>query len=159
MGYVDKNLLPGESVVYRAKLHWSFYLTPICWILLSLLLGIWAFASQESLLVSFLCTPALMLFFGGLLMVGVSALAAGQTEFAVTDRRIIAKAGVIRRRSLEILLCKVESIAVLQPLLGMLLNYGTVIVSGTGGTREHFPNIADPQQLRRQVHARLEQPT
>ena len=79
------------------------------------------------------------------------------TEFALTDRRIIAKTGLVRRVSLELLLQKVESIGVSQPLMGRLFNYGTIVVSGTGGTRQAFPNITEPMGLRNQVNTRIAQ--
>lgn len=156
MGYIDRNLLPGEKVVYRARLHWSFYLTPIAWLFAGLLLGGWVLASSPSTLRSMTCPLVPLIFVAGLIMLAASALAAQATEFAVTNRRIVAKGGVLRRRSLEILLPKVESISFSQPLLGMVFDYGTVVVVGTGGTREHFSNIANPEELRRQVHARLQ---
>ena len=27
MGYVDKNLMSGETILYRGKLHWAIFLT------------------------------------------------------------------------------------------------------------------------------------
>jgi len=159
MTYVDNNLLPGERVVYRAQLHWSFYLTPMSWLLMSFVLGLWGLTPNQDLMRGFACSLAPILFLGGVAGLGALALAASSTEFAVTDRRIIAKAGVLRRRSIEILLSKVESVGFSQPLLGMIFNYGTVVVAGSGGTREPFRNIANPQELRRQVHWRLQQST
>ena len=155
MGYVENNLLPGENVVYRAKLHWSFYLTPISWLILCGLFALWTIAADRPATRSMACMFSVLFLFGGFAGLVATGLAASSTEFAVTDRRIIAKAGVLRRHSLEILLSKVESVGFSQPLLGMIFNYGTVVVAGTGGTRERFPNIADPQELRRQVHTRL----
>jgi hypothetical protein len=38
MSYVDRNLLSGERVTFRGRLHWSRYLTPISWVFLSALL-------------------------------------------------------------------------------------------------------------------------
>ena len=157
MGYVDNNLLPGEKVVYRARLHWSFYLTPISWLFLCGLFAIWTLAADQAAMRSIACMFSVMFLLGGFGGIVATAMAATATEFAVTDRRIIAKAGVFRRHSLEILLSKVESVGFSQPLLGMIFNYGTVVVAGTGGTRERFPNIGNPQELRRQVHARLQQ--
>jgi uncharacterized membrane protein YdbT with pleckstrin-like domain len=77
------------------------------------------------------------------------------TEFALTDRRVIAKAGLIRRRSVDLLLAKVESIGVRQSIGGRILDFGTVTVTGTGGTKEPFGNIAQPMELRRRVQAQI----
>jgi uncharacterized membrane protein YdbT with pleckstrin-like domain len=54
------------------------------------------------------------------------------SEFAVTNRRVIIKVGLIRRRTVELRLEKVESIGVDQSILGRILGYGTIIVHGTG---------------------------
>ena len=78
------------------------------------------------------------------------------TEFAVTNKRVIAKTGWIRRRSLELLLTKVESIGVSQPIMGRVFNYGTITVVGTGGTREPFHNIVEPMGFRKRVNAQIE---
>jgi uncharacterized membrane protein YdbT with pleckstrin-like domain len=73
------------------------------------------------------------------------------SEFGVTNRRVLIKVGFIRRHSLELLLPKVEGIAVDQGILGRILGYGTIIVTGTGGTKEPFRNIAAPMEFRKMV--------
>ena len=158
MSYVDDNLLPGEEVIYEAELHWSIFLYPLAWLLIGIAIAAYALTSKDALLSGYICYGSGMF----LLMAGIGAVTAAlvtsTTEFALTDRRIIAKHGVIQRRSLEIQLAKVESIRVIQPVLGMILNYGTVFVVGTGGTHEAFKNISKPQDLRKQVQARLQGP-
>jgi uncharacterized membrane protein YdbT with pleckstrin-like domain len=78
------------------------------------------------------------------------------TEFAVTNRRLIAKTGLIRRQTLEILLSKVESVSVDQNILGRVLNFGTVTVTGTGGTSESFLAIVDPINVRNKINQIIE---
>lgn len=46
---------------------------------------------------------------------------------------------------------KIETIAVQQGILGRMLNYGTIVVVGSGGTREPFKKIAAPLEFRKQV--------
>lgn len=70
------------------------------------------------------------------------------TELAVTNRKIIAKTGVIRRDTIEMLLERVESVQVRQSLLGRLLNYGSVIVSGAGTPQAPIVGISDPLGFR-----------
>lgn len=57
------------------------------------------------------------------------------SEFGVTNKRILAKVGWAKRRSLDMLLTKVEGIYVEQGILGKILGYGTVVVTGTGAPR------------------------
>ena len=79
-------------------------------------------------------------------------------DFAVTDKRVLAKHGIVRRQSLETLLSKVEAIGVDQDVTGRLLNYGTITITGTGGTRETLPMIAQPMEFRRRVQAQIVAP-
>jgi uncharacterized membrane protein YdbT with pleckstrin-like domain len=63
------------------------------------------------------------------------------SEFAITSRRVIARTGFLHLRSFELLLEKVEGVAVDEPFLGRLLGYGTVVVSGTGASKEGFTKL------------------
>ena len=73
------------------------------------------------------------------------------SEFAVTNRRVIIKVGLIARRTVEVNLAKVESVIVDQGVIGRVLGYGTIFVVGTGGTRERFEAIANPLGFRQAV--------
>jgi uncharacterized membrane protein YdbT with pleckstrin-like domain len=72
------------------------------------------------------------------------------SEFAITNRRVIIKLGLVSRRTFEMNLSKIESVNVDQSLLGRMLGYGTITIIGTGGTRETFADIAAPVEFRRQ---------
>ena len=136
--------MPGESVIYQAKLHWIVYA--------------WAAVLGGSG-VAFLVAGAPAAAPGAMLLAGIVGLVAYvkylTSEFAVTDRRVLMKVGWIRRRSVETLLGKVEAIAIEQGIGGRLLDYGTIVVTGTGGTRERFDRIATPLEFRRQVQAQI----
>jgi uncharacterized membrane protein YdbT with pleckstrin-like domain len=148
MSYVDTNLLPQEQVVYRARLHWIVYVTPA--VLIGLALIIFLVAAANS------ATAGGAVFGGFILVIGLYSLLMRwirmkTSEFAVTTKRVVIKVGLIRRHSLELLLRQVEGIRVDQGLLGRVLGYGTIVVGGTGGTAEPFPEIASPLEFRRQV--------
>jgi len=91
----------------------------------------------------------------GLLLAIGPAVRYASSEFAVTDKRVVAKLGFIERESLETLLSKVEAIGVDQPILGRMLGYGTITITGTGGTEESFPRISNPLELRRQIQSQV----
>jgi|APDOM4702015191_1054821.scaffolds.fasta_scaffold24733_3 uncharacterized membrane protein YdbT with pleckstrin-like domain len=83
-------------------------------------------------------------------------VARATSEFAVTSRRVIIKVGLVSRRTVELNLEKVESIGVEQTILGRILSYGTIVVVGTGGTKEPFRGIADPMGFRKAVNEATE---
>jgi len=71
------------------------------------------------------------------------------SEFVITNKRVIVKVGLIRRKSLEMNLQKIESVNVEQGMVARILGYGTVTIVGTGGTRESFTDIRKPLMFRR----------
>jgi uncharacterized membrane protein YdbT with pleckstrin-like domain len=78
------------------------------------------------------------------------------TEMAVTNRRVVIKTGLASRKTIEMLLNKVESIEVIETTIGRMLGYGAIVVIGTGGTTEPFHNVAHPLQFRSQVQQQIE---
>lgn len=72
-------------------------------------------------------------------------------EFGVTNRRILIKTGIVNRKTLELNLGKVESFRVEDPLLGRLLGYKNLVITGSGGTHQKFAAVKHGDQFRRMV--------
>ena len=146
MSYIDDNLMTGEYVMHRTRLHWIVFLWSFVWLLIAILL----------LGENYVPRPVGLVFLILGLITGIKAYVRYATsEFGVTNRRVLVKFGLVGRRSLEILLDKVEGVQVQQGILGRILNYGSVAVSGLGGTREVFPRIADPLIFRSRVQEQV----
>jgi uncharacterized membrane protein YdbT with pleckstrin-like domain len=150
MSYLDDHLLAGERVVYRARLHWSIFATSIVVIALGIALAVVLRVYQPE----YWPAGAALAGIGLLLAIG-PAIHYASSEFAVTDMRVVAKLGFIERESLETLLSKIEAIGVDQGIVGRMLGYGTITITGTGGTEESFPRIADPLEFRRQIQSQV----
>ena len=71
------------------------------------------------------------------------------TELAITNKRVIAKFGLIRRYTVEMNISKVESIQVEQGLIGRIFNFGTVIVAGAGDPKAPIIGISTPLEFRK----------
>jgi uncharacterized membrane protein YdbT with pleckstrin-like domain len=148
MSYVAKNLVAGESLVYETGVHWSVLVWPV---LIAIVVGAGATACFFEKQSDFLYAGAALMVVA-VAIVAVAAVKRSATEIAVTNRRVIIKTGWAHRRSVEIMLPKVESIGITEPFMGRVLGYGTVVVRGTGGTPEPFDKIAHPSEFRKHVH-------
>ena len=71
------------------------------------------------------------------------------SEFGITNKRLIIKTGILSRKTLELNLSKIESVNVNQSFLGRILDYGSIGVIGTGGTKEYFVSIKNPLEFRK----------
>src|SRR5215468_8894258 len=135
MGYVESNLMPGEEVTYRAHLHWIIYVKPVLFAVIGVALLVASALGNGAGVLAILGAVVLLVAAGYALSKWIMART---SEFAVTNKRVIVKVGLIRRDTLELLLSKVESIGVDQSILGRIFGFGTIVVIGTGGTREPF---------------------
>ncbi len=162
LSYAEKHLIAGETVQYETRLHW------IVMVGHTLIAAVLALVGAAALLVpASAVNTGTASFSGALRWVGIACLLLAAiifgigfvrrsaTEMAVTNKRVIVKSGIVNRRTIELLLPRIESIAVEEPALGRVLGYGTVIVRGTGGTPEVFPQIARPLEFREQVQRQI----
>ena len=146
MSYSESHLLPGETIKYRGRLHWLPFLPAYLLGALFTAIGVAGLVMQTWWLAIAgfaVAIPAFVWIY----------IAKVTSEFCVTDQRVIIKVGFIRRRTVETMLGKVETIGVEQSLIGRVFDFGTMLVVGTGGTQDKFHNIADPLEFRRQVQA------
>jgi uncharacterized membrane protein YdbT with pleckstrin-like domain len=150
MSYLDDHLLAGERIVYRARLHWIIFAPAIGVVVLGIGVGLLLQMTQRD----YWYLGAAISGIGLLLMIG-PAIRHITSEFAVTNKRVLAKVGFIERESDETLLSKVEAVGVDQGVMGRLLGYGTVTITGTGGTQEPFGMISEPLEFRRQVQTQV----
>jgi uncharacterized membrane protein YdbT with pleckstrin-like domain len=162
MSYVEKHLIEGETIIYETRLHWIVLVVPI-------LLGlVFALAGAALLVFSGRTTDGQNLAHQSLLVIGAAflviallfivrgVLIRNATEMTVTNKRVFVKVGLAARRTVELLLSRVESIGVEESVMGRMLGYGRVIVHGTGGTPEVFNMIAHPLEFRTQVQQQIE---
>jgi uncharacterized membrane protein YdbT with pleckstrin-like domain len=125
VSYIDESLVAGENLVHRARVSWWSQFPLVLLGVLTLVVAI------------------------GLVFLVMAWVRVRSTELAITNRRVIAKFGFIKRHTVEINLDKVEALKVEQGLWGRFLNFGTIFISGAGTSVAPIPNIADPLVFRR----------
>lgn len=126
--YVDSILGVDEAVIYSGTVSvWSlalplllgvFFLLTLVWAPLGILCFLYAFTVYKT------------------------------TEMAFTNKRLIAKTGFIRRKTVEVKINRIESLQVDQSILGRLFNYGTLILSGAGTPQAPIHGLKDPLAFR-----------
>jgi uncharacterized membrane protein YdbT with pleckstrin-like domain len=126
--YVESSLIPGEKVEFEANVT---FLSQLLWFVLALL--------------------TLTTVIGPILFVLVAVLNVKTTELAVTNKKVVGKAGWISRRSVDLPLQKVESITISESILGRVFGYGSVSIAGTGGHQVAIPYIKGPVSFKQAV--------
>lgn len=160
MHYIENTLLADEHIILATRPHWIVFASATFAFLLALLVlwygpeytisGIKIFSMQ------IYQVAALSVFVVGIFLLLRAYIDYETSEYGVTDKRILMKIGWIQRTSLEIFLGKVEAVLVDQTIPGRVLNYGTIIIVGTGGTRDPFYNVPDPLSFRKRVQEQID---
>lgn len=154
MSYVERNLAPGESVVYRARYHWIYYGTALLLLLFAFLLGLASIYSNQispgddtvPKVVRYMAVGFLLLAAGVFL---VRRIRASADEYVVTNRRVVRKYGLVAREVEQALLEKIQDVTLRQGVIARLLGYGTIVVETASETgRLVFANIANPEAMR-----------
>lgn len=138
MSYVDSVVVGDETVLAKGRTHWFIYVMPGFWFTMA----------------SLLCIMLSPHWIGGMFMAVSAIYLLGawiysmSTELAVTTHRVIAKFGLIARHTVEVKNEKVESLQVTQSILGRIFNYGSISITGSGGTSAPIPFISNPLAFR-----------
>jgi len=148
VGYVERHLLEGERVLYKTRLHWILFLRPALVIAVGIALAALLQPVRDPRWIWMVGAGVVAI---GLVWAFVHYIELMTSEFAVTNSRLILKVGLISRYTTELLLTKVETIGVQQGLIGRMLGFGDLTVTGTGGAREVFRRVRDPIGFRNHV--------
>lgn len=145
MKYIDRVLGKNEEIVHETGLHWIVLLTPIA----CLTIAVVALNLNE---VGKTAPAAFVAIIFGLM--GLYGLIKGlidwlTTEIAVTTHRVVYKRGLIARDTIEINFNRIEGLDIKQSILGRILNFGTVVIRGTGVGVQPMRNVAGPINLRK----------
>ncbi len=161
MSYIEKHLIPGETLQYQTKLHWivmlghaglaAFFAAAG----VALLVFSWDTRKNGGSYSNAMIWVALAAFVVVTILFAVGLVKRNATVMVLTNKRVIVKTGLASRRTLELLLSRIESVVVEEPAMGRILGYGTVIIRGTGGTPETFEKIAHPLEFRAQVQGQI----
>jgi uncharacterized membrane protein YdbT with pleckstrin-like domain len=150
MSYVQRVLQPGETVRHTASIHWVAYLPSMLIFLLALGVFVGGGIFFPGWIRVWHWSAAILAIIGVIVLIP-EWFTWWTTEIAVTNLRIIYKAGFISRSTVEMHMDKVESVDVDQSILGRLLDYGSVTVRGVGTGFEPLKNIAAPIELRNHI--------
>ena len=145
MGYVTNNLMPDERVIHVGKVHWFIFVPGTFMLLVAISLFR---VDTEGGMGPVIGLIVLILAMISLIKAFIFKIS---TELAITSKRVIAKAGLISRSTVELNHRKVESFIVDQSIFGRVFGFGTIAVCGTGGGQTPIPNIDNPLEFRRQA--------
>ena len=134
---IERVLVSGEEVILRAKLHGAIYWKSVAVLIAAFLL--------------WLVIPGLGIILGiaGALMLCVAILTQHYLILAITNKRVLARYGLLQMDVVDIRLSKIESIDLERMLPGHIFGYANVVVMGTGQRLIRVPYIGNAESFRK----------
>tara|TARA_B100000963_G_scaffold345104_1_gene348809 strand:+ start:186 stop:590 length:405 start_codon:yes stop_codon:yes gene_type:complete len=128
LGYIEDTISDDEKIVYEVQFHWIYTFIAF-----------------------------LYLIFLGLLLIGIfifikMMINKWTTERALTNARYIQKIGWISRNTEEIGINKIEEVDLTQSILGRILGYGSISISGTGSGNILLKHIDAPLSFQKRLN-------
>lgn len=147
MNKIEKQLIPGEEIIYQAKVHWWIYKRGTIYLLLGL--------------VSFYIAPkwtilSIILILQGVRFLIQEIITSCSTAYIITNQRVIFKYGGFRQYMVDVLLPKATMLRFSQGTVGRILNFGGVSVS-VSGSKCSFPYMKDPMRFRQVLFNEIQQ--
>lgn len=147
MKYIDSTLIKGEKVVLSPSIHKIVYVQPFVFMaVFSLIFLIVGCVDPSTVYPVTGCECLIILI--TLIWHLYDRFYYTRIEMAVTNKRVVAKTGIISVHSEELQWNKIESIEIRQGIFGRWLNYGDVYFSGTGTSYVRFGDVQDPWKVK-----------
>lgn len=142
--HIRQLLLEGEQVVRIAQIHPAIYwkggvlavIAILCMILFPAAMNLWLF----------------LLFVAGILLI-FATLTKHFLMLALTNKRVLLRYGIIKLEVVQIHHRKIESVELGWTILGQILGYASVMITGTGSRVSVIPWIANAPQFRKELEA------
>lgn len=128
------------------KLHWIIF----CWPLFIFMLGVILLFSFPILLI-----VGLLFSCFGLIWLLMATVTYHFSSLTINEKKLTLTTGFLIREATDIPITKIESIDMKLPIVGSLLNYGSIIITGTGGTKYSIHYLHRPLTCRRKIEQLL----
>ena len=138
-----------SNIVYQARLHWVIFFWPTMLLFFGVYIGLQFTQLHE---VAIFCVVFAVIWE---VMVGITYHFCSLT---IKKTQVILRTGMLVRQTLDIPLSKIESIDIRRTLMGSLFKYGSLVITGTGGSRQMVNHLNKPLTCRRYIEQLMHDP-
>ncbi len=135
-----------QNIIHLARLHWILFVWPVLFFFAMLYVGLNVYPFHD---------VGLVLAFVGLVWAAMVSINYSVSSLTIKKNHVILRTGFLVQQTLDIPMTKIESIDIRQSILGSILQYGQLVITGTGGTRQYINYINKPLTCRRYIEQML----
>ncbi len=150
MAYPTKFLNQNETIVLDLRPHWWFLVPRTLLLVLAVVFGLWAIDE------GWIQVPAGVIVVAALIWFGIRYAAWATTNFVVTTDRVIYRSGVLRKRSIEIPLDRINTVVSNQGVFERMIGAGDIEIESAGATPSVFTDIRKPAIVQAEIYKQSE---
>jgi len=157
MGYPERLLSEGETVVRQFRPHWRMLALPVGWTVLFVAVVVLAWVAMPDSpdwlgIVTWIITGAAAVVWIRLAL--YPFIAWWFTWYVLTSERLISRSGILARKGLEIPLERINDVQFSQNILERLLRSGDLLVESAGELgQSRFSDIPTPELFQSLLYA------
>ena len=149
MTWIDRNLMPGETILFRTRKHLIIFAIPVILLILAILLSF--YMATNFTMSQAAWAPGVIAF----IYLCSAYLEYITSEFVVTNKRVIMREGFFYRHANELRLSTISQVNVEQGVMGQLFGFGDVHINAFG-VFDVFNMISGPFQFQKSVNEQLD---
>ncbi|MBL7480544.1 PH domain-containing protein [Legionella bononiensis] len=138
-----------SNVIYFTRLHWVIFFGPILGLGIAIALYVYIVQLRQ---------VSLILVVFALIWILMTWVTFYFSSITIKRKQVILRTGIIVRQTVDIPLSKIETIDIRQSILGSILRYGSLVITGTGGTRHLINFLHHPLTCRRYIEQLMNEP-
>lgn len=131
---------------YTSRLHPIIFLKPLSLLLIPFLMTYMGFIQWSAIIVFLLVT---------VIWLGMEMMRYAFTWISIQPHHVILQSGFWVQQTIDLPLKKIESVDIRQTLIGTIFNYGDILITGSGGSRQMLHCIQSPLTCRRYIEQYL----
>lgn len=135
-GDLPAALREGEQVLIQGRISAAIFWKACGVLALALLVGL-----NIPQLGYFLCLVSVLTFAYAFLLKSILLI-------VVTNQRVFFRSGLIKVDTVQVRLERIESVEIQRTLIGHMMNYGTIVLTGTGSRFSYIPFLANAGEIR-----------
>ena len=129
-----------DTLSYQTRLHWIMFIKPLIFLIVPLIFSyvgvhVWQlYLIFGGISLAWLCIEWFRYYF---------------TLLDINPKRVMIQSGFLVQQTLDLPLNRIECVDLKQSILGTILNYGDLVITGSGGTHQVIMGIKNPLTCRR----------
>ncbi len=161
MAQLDRHLAPGENMLLHSHPHAKTLIKPVFFALLISAVAVGVYVVLNITEVDGLARTIILGIVGAVWAIAVVWLLViplmkwGTTHFAVTDRRIIFRHGIITKSGIDIPIARINSVQFRHDFIDRIFKAGTLIVESASDEPLEFADIPKVEKVHALLYDRL----